>query len=398
MTTGTLNGENILRASVTIPRCGIWYADIEIATPKKLDPGDAKVQIADLELTGTLLDKGGPYATRGYYSVIGGKGGWQKPLKAQAHRSQAGVKFASIVTDAAKQASETLGSIPDKRVGPAFVWPCDGAELARVLDLVAPEAWYVDEKGVTQFGARAASTWSVNHRLLDAKPDRNWVLVSAESIAALLPGAQLEGLEAATVRHELTSQRLQTLVWGTEGLSVADRFVQRIARIVRALMRPYWYHGVYSYRVVGGSGGYLDLQPEDTSVGLPPLQNVPVRVGAYGARGTPANNCGVLVGFKNGRPSDPYVHSFEGEWSSASIPTESDIFATLVKIGDAAATALARADKVNAELGKLQTAHNTHIHVLAIAAASGSGGTGTSSPPAITYTPADVSCTKAMGT
>ncbi len=48
---------------------------------------------------------------------------------------------------------------------------------------------------------------------------------------------------------------------------------------------------------------------------------------------------------------------------------------------------VARADHVEAELDKIKTAHNTHIHILTL-----SSGTGTAASPAIQYTPGSVGC------
>jgi hypothetical protein len=54
---------------------------------------------------------------------------------------------------------------------------------------------------------------------------------------------------------------------------------------------------------------------------------------------------------------------------------------------------VARADLVDAELGKIKTAHNTHIHTTT--ATEGSGSTkGTIAVPAIKYTPGATGCDK----
>ena len=58
-----------------------------------------------------------------------------------------------------------------------------------------------------------------------------------------------------------------------------------------------------------------------------------------------------------------------------------------VHIGeDTAAALIARADKVDAELEKIKTAHNTHIHITT--ATVGTGSAGVIAKPEITYTPA----------
>ena len=401
MTTGTLNGAELLSATLIIPRYGVWIADVEVANAAALS-GAATLVLADQTFEGTIEPKGGPYSTRAWYRVVGGANGWAKVVPSKPYRSQAGVKASTVLGDAARDAGEQLAPFTDWRVGPA--WTRLEDQAARVLDLLAPEAWYVDESGVTHLGVRTAGTWSTAHRLLEARPDRNWVRIAAESIAGLVPGAQLEGLEAATVRHELKSDRLQTLVFGTDSPMAGDRLIQWIVRIVRALTRGTFFHGLYEYRITGGAGGYLDVQPVKRSLGLPTAKNVPVRVGAYGARGTPATNSTALVGFINGDPSTPFVHSFAGEWAGeSSVPSESDLFAQVVKLGDATATLLARADKVDSWMNEIQTKHNTHTHVIAgtVPITGAAGSTVIAATAAVTTTTiagaGSVACAKTEG-
>lgn len=352
----TLNGIEVLRATVVLPKWGIWTADLVVANSiDSASPlsGAATVVLEDLTLTGTIVD-GGIFAGRGHYKIVGGAGGWRKVPAAKSYRGEAGVKASSIVIDAAKEVGETVAPIipsDDYRVGPAFMRP-PKYEAARILDLVAPANWYVDEGGTTHVGVRAGSSYGGTYRLLESQPDQLRLLLAPDALVGLVPGASVEGVTVATVRHEYTEEGLRSHVWGERGATKGDRFWQSLERLVRAITAPTLYHGVYEYRVTGGSGGYLDLSPQNRSLGLPTLRNVPVRVGAMGARGTPASDAGVLVGFVNGDPSRPFVHSFEGEWGSASVPTESDIFAQVVKIGDTAAQALALASGVS----DLQTA------------------------------------------
>ena len=400
----TLNGAEALRATVILPKWGIWTADVQLANqPDDATPlaGAATIVLEDLTLSGTIV-AGGHFGGRGWYKVVGGAAGWRKVPSALSYRGEAGVKASAIVTDAARELGETVASFADFRVGPAFIRP-PLFEGARILDLVAKENWYVDESGVTHIGVRASSSYAGTYRLLESQPDQARLLLAPDTLVGLVPGASLEGITVATVRHEYTEEGLRSHVWGERGKTKGDRFWQALASLVRSLLAPTFYHGVYEYRISTGSGGYYDLSPQNRSLGLPTLKNVPVRVGAMGARGTPAANAGALVGFINGDPSRPFVHSFEGEWSSASVPTLSEIFANQVKLGDATAVALARSDKVANELAALQTAHNTHTHVvMGSVPITGNVGTtaiaATTAATTTTYTPGSVACSMVEGT
>lgn len=347
----TLNAKAVLATSLVIPAAGVWHADVEVANGEALadaigKPLKASLTCSDVTFTGTILPRGGPYDGHGWFRVVGGTNGWGKPVDAKPYRSAAGVKASTVLGDVARDAGEQLGPFTDFRVGGWYVRPSSTARDA--LEDVTKGAWYVDETGTTQLGARAKKAWNTSHRLLDSRPDRNWVRIAADSLKGLVPGAQLEGLTAATVRHELSGEKLHTTIFGTDGAVPGDRFLQRFVAIVRAIMRPTFFHGLYEFRVRGGSGGYLDLDPSKKSLGLPPLNNVPVRVGVYGARGTPTNGTSVYVGFVNGDPSIPFVDGFAGEWEGASsIPSESSIFANVVKLGDGSAQAIAFATGVS---------------------------------------------------
>jgi hypothetical protein len=402
----TLQGKAALAATIIFPAAGVWHADVEVANSEALadvigQPMQASLQVSDVMLTGTILPKGGVYDGRGWFRVVGGANGWGTVVAAKGYRSGAGVKASTVLADVARDAGEQLGPFTDTRIGGWFARA--NAEARDVIEYVTGGAWYVDETGKTQLGARPTQTWSGSHRLLDARPDRNWVRIAADTLVGLVPGAQLEGLTAATVRHELEGDKLHSTIWGTDGATPGDRLLQRIIAIIRATMRPTFFHGLYQFRITGGSGGYLNLQPMKKSIGLPSLNNVPVRVGSYGARGTPTTSSTALVGFMNGDPSLPFVHSFDGEWAgSPSVAQESDIFATIVKLGDATATALASANKVANELAALQAAHNGHTHIITgTVPITGAAGTtaiaATAAPTTDTYTPGSVACSKAMG-
>lgn len=401
----TLNGEHALRATVILPRWGVWTADVQLANETDAQSalsGAAKIELEDLTLTGTI-QPGGNWGNLGWYKVVGGAAGWAKPLKPNSYRAEAGVKASTVLDDAAREVGETLAGFTDWRVGPAFVRP-PKETAARVLDLLAPEGWYVDEAGVTHIGVRAPSTYDGTHRLLESRPDQRRLMLACDTLVGLVPGATVEGLEAATVRHEYSEDELRSHVWGTMGAAPSDRLWQSFSRFIRTLIAPTKFHALYEYRVTKVSGGFLDVWPQVASLGMPRLINVPVRVGAMGARGTPTVNAGVLVGFINGDPSRPFVHSFDGEWADpTSVPTESNIFAQLVRLGDATATLLARADKTDSWMTEIKATFNAHTHIIA-GTVPITGAAGTTAVAATAATPAapiagagSVSCAKTEG-
>lgn len=357
MSAPTINGLLLTSAAITLPRWGIWTADVEVSVGNQLS-GQVQLDVGGLQLTGTIKD-GAPYREVGWYRIEGGAGGWRKTIPAKHYRREAGVKLANVVQDAARECGETVGTVPPTLVGPAF---CRlEAEAASALADLAPEAWYVDEAGVTQFGARAAAAFAAEYTLLLSAPDRRFVTVSAEDISKLVPGAIIEGLEASSVRHELTTKGLRSHVFGTYA-DVTDRIAGAFKRLIQALLgRHTDFHRLLEYRVTKVSAGYLDLQPAHASMKLPIMANVQTW-GGMGAGGDPTIGSTCLVGFVNGDPCRPAVLHYEGEAGGAWKPSEVRIDATsLVKLGGGTEF-VSRADLTDAVFDAVQSAFGTHTH------------------------------------
>jgi hypothetical protein len=219
MSTGTLNEKPIARAIVTIPEWGNLHADVVVNDGAVLT-GSVELVIADLTIKGTIVpNRGGVYRERGHYQIVGGAAGWQKRIRAQAYRNDAGVKLLTVLRDAAQLAGETLGDIdPAARLGPHFVRPEGAAAL--VLQAVSERRWYIDVDGVTKLGLRAATTTSGVTFVDPVDPGHARLTIAAEKIAAFMPGATIddapiEGFVVGRVVHRLNADELRTDLWGT---------------------------------------------------------------------------------------------------------------------------------------------------------------------------------------
>lgn len=328
---GTLNGSPLLRAALTVPRWGIWTADVVAATGEAIAPGTrVELVIGGATYSGTVR-YGGAYREATRYRIVGGADGWSRELLDRSYQSALEVRRSNVLADAARECGETLGNLgEDVRVGPAFVRHRGEASL--VLDAVAPEAWYVDEAGVTQLGARPAQAFALPYVVADSAPDRGLVTVQAESIVGLVPGAQLEGIEAASVRHELTGGGLRSHIWGTRA-ATSERLLGALRSLVAWLTRETWFHRLVEYRVVGVSSGFVDLRPVRSSVGAPALASVPLGFGVPGAAADPQTGSTCLVAFVDGDPTRPRVISYEGPSGAAHIPEVLELDADEMTIG-----------------------------------------------------------------
>lgn len=313
----TVNGLPLLRATVILPKTGIWTADIQVQSGEQLS-GEVVIVLAGLELRGTV-EVGGPYRERGWYRVAAGALTWRNELEARAYRSEAGVKLSTVLADVAREADEDIQEdIATTRLGPAFVRFEDAA--ARTLDLTNPSGWYVDELGFTRAGVRPAVPYTLEYRVLDKRPDERRLLIAAEDITGLVPGAVLEGMEAATVRHELTPDSIRSHVYGDVGYG--DRGLGAFKAMVEAVMYRTKYHRACEYRVVAATNTHVDVVPVRASQGFPDLKNVEMWCGSPGAAGTPAEGSRCVVQFLDGEPFRPFVSHFEGPSGDGFEPDE----------------------------------------------------------------------------
>lgn len=318
-TLATLAGHRITDARAQIPAWGAWYVDATLDGEHTL-AGSVEVVLADLRLRGTVI-AGGPAKGRSFYRVVAGGGGWGKTLAAKSYATDLGVKVSTIIGDAAREAGETFDTPATvETVGPAFARKRGPA--GRVLEQLAPGAWYIDEAGVTRLGARASSTLDARvPRVSQVDKARGKVVLAPTSLATLLPGIVVDGLAAVDVCHEVSAKKgIRTTIYG----SIQGSRSRRLAAF-RALLEQLdpsrAFRGVTEYRVVLKRGKRWDLQPVRVSTGMPTLQRVKVWPGVAGAEADLQLGSRVLVGFIEGEPARPVVLAFEDAEGEGFVPT-----------------------------------------------------------------------------
>jgi hypothetical protein len=162
---------------------------------------------------------------------------------------------------------------------------------------------------------------------------RRRLTLAAESIATLLPGATVDGLDVLDVVHVVADGALRSTVYGRGG-GEASWMLDAYRRIFDQLDPDRLFRGTYEYRVVSQTGNRLDLQPVLSSTGMPDLQRVPVMPGLSGAKSGLKLGSVVLVTWINADPGRPIVTSFEGADGDGHKPLTTEIDATTtVKIG-----------------------------------------------------------------
>ena len=316
-TLATLNGSTVLACSVRLPAWGIWWADVELDSDEQM-AGAVTLELAGLTLVGTIIS-GGPWHGRARYRIAGGAGQWGKWIGPQGYANDAGVKRAGVAGDAATACGETV-DLPGLTGTLGGAWTREAGPASRTLELVAPRAWYVAEDGITRFGRRPAVPYAGEAAILLVDEAAARVVLGADELAGLIPGAVVDGIEAVDVLHELADGTLRTTLWGDRGAS--SRTGTAFARIVLALTAELRYSGLHSYRVVSQNGERLDLQVERASSGLPNLQRVRVRYGVPGATVEHTLGALVLVAFVDGDPARPVVVAGDDPDAPGFVPAE----------------------------------------------------------------------------
>jgi hypothetical protein len=264
--------------------------------------GRVTLALADVSLTGTIVS-GGVAEGKAAYRLVGGAGGWGRVLSAKGYTSDAGVKIATVVGDAAREAGETLAGVPTTRLGSHYARL--NGPASHVLHGIAPRGWHVDFAGVTQFGARAATTYAGDGTRTRIDTAGRVIEISTESLAGLVPGVSVDGAAPATdVEYTLDAKRLIARVYAG---ARTTRRLDAMARILEALAPDLRYRGVYEFRVVTQEGDRLNLQPVRAATGLPDLARVPMRPGMAGLRSNVQLGELVLVAFVDADPSRPVV-------------------------------------------------------------------------------------------
>lgn len=331
----TLAGHLVTSARVTLPAWGAWYADVSIAGEETLT-GALELKLGDLTLKGTVLS-GGPAAGRSHYRLVAGAGGWGRALPKKSYASDAGVKLATVLADAAREAGEQLGPLPTSSVGPGFTRREGPA--ARVLERLAPSAWYIGEDGVTRLGSRPTTTLDAKvPRVTPVDRARGMVTLAPQAVANILPGVVVDGLEAVDVLHEVSAEGgLRTTIWGKQGAG-SSRRLSALRKILEQLDPDRPYRGVTEYRVVTLDGKRVNLQPVRVSSGMPDLRRVTMRPGVSGCDSNIKLASRVLVGFVDSDGTRPFIAAFEDAEGDGFLPTQTRVDASVsVEIGKTAA-------------------------------------------------------------
>lgn len=211
-----LAGHRVLSATVTIPRRGVWTADVMLTdAPPEGISGKVELTLATLTLVGTVV-RGSAFQGSYKARMVGGAGGWRTVIGPKPYRSAAGLKRGPILKDAAREAGEEIDVTDDAVIGEYF--PRASGPARRVLDLLYPN-WWVGTDGRAKIVARATATIATPFDLVSYDAAIGRYTVATERPDSFAPGVRfvaptIAQAQANLVVHELAQGKLRTVIYG----------------------------------------------------------------------------------------------------------------------------------------------------------------------------------------
>lgn len=338
MTAIVLNGTNAVAARLTIPRVGVWFADVDVdlGASGVVPSGRVLLAIGSESLVGTVDPRAtGRLGTKARVQVVGGGGGWDRPVTALHYRNDFGVTSTSVYASTAAAVGEQLVDASPVVLGTDFVRTAGSA--SRVL---AGVAWYVDAAGITRIGTRLAAPLGAGVDVLDWDATTRRAVLASDAI--VWPGTVLTDARFGTARVRDVEQTFgegsaRVIAWcdtdSTTGVEVAGT---KLARAIGAAARASAgadYLAAYSYRVlIQAETGRVDLQSLRRGGTVPDiLKSVAIWHGIAGISHTLAVGSVVTVEFIAGDPKLPIVVAFAPDNPA---PTLTRFSATKVNVGE----------------------------------------------------------------
>jgi hypothetical protein len=306
----TVAGYQVVSGSLLIPTIGVWTADLQLAGEEPVS-GTVSVVIGNLTLLGTVY-RSETYGGQTKCRLVGGYGGWRTQIQAQGYGSTSGVKLSALLGDAATACGEQVNVSNDQSIGNGYARINLDTSVAsdvlwQMVDLGFITAWYVDPTGVTQTVAWPTSPIASSFTVADQRTDEGVVVIATEDYLSWMPGCtftapQLSGSFTNAGVHYVWDPggvfRFEVMTQ-TSSTDTQDRVLGPIQQVIQKEMAPVRLYGRYRYTVSSPSSSKVDCSPKNNKLGLPTLQNVPLRISGS-SKVTPANGADCDIMFADG--------------------------------------------------------------------------------------------------
>lgn len=330
----TVNGLQVIHATIYVPQRGVWFADLDVNADAPLS-GSAVISIGEsgeFVARGTVSpEESGSFGLRQRVRVLAGAGGWAHNIGPHDYQSDSGVDARTVAQDAATDCGETLADFSPSaaRLEGHFVRQAGPASGA--IEITAGDsAWWVGFDGKTRVGSRpAVSAPADSYQVLDYNPRTHQVTLACApaDLNTIGIGSQLSvALDTPIVigsyRIEISPELMRVYAWCPDP-AVRDRLLDNIAALVDAVQRVGIF-GSWRYRVIAMGGDRVSCQriqrrANDPSE-LPDTVNVSMTPGVAGAHAELTNGAEVTIEFLEGDPTLPRITGFAGKDQPGHVP------------------------------------------------------------------------------
>lgn len=308
----TLNGHALIECVLTIPRVGVWVADVLVDADAAIT-GAVVLNVEGVELHGAVA-RGDVELARWRGRIVGGAGGLASVLGPAPF---ADTTLATVLVETLRDAGEVLSPDAGDLTTTVARWARVAAPAAHTVADAARAAGYVWRTLADGTVWMGAETWAALVLGADLDVIRvdprlgRWELAGAAALA-IVPGRTVtldgQAVRVGAVEHRLHESTLRTLVFEERTVDPANRLLAAFDAIVARSTRRLDYLALYPGRVVAQDGGALDVELDDTRFTIP--RGLPYRTLAGVAVTVPVGaRC--VVGFEGGDPARPYVGLWE---------------------------------------------------------------------------------------
>lgn len=301
----TLGSARIILATVSMPRVGVWHADLELASETAIS-GRVTFTIEGVAFTGTVL-RGGLDGGRVKAKIVGGAGMLSKELAAKFYVAP---NVRQVLQDILNETGEALSSTADAAILNASLpkWERTKGPASRALVALLDASgatWRILRDGTLWIGKDTFPEANVEHNLLD-EDWINGVTDIAPTAPDLLPGVTFRDRQISYVIHRLESSKLRTEAYVKQPGNVLEQFLGEVLKKID-------YSRLYPAKVAKQNvdDRTLQLVPDDAKVKGAGLDRVPIRHGYPGADIEIEPGARVRLGFENGDPAKPYAIGWE---------------------------------------------------------------------------------------
>lgn len=218
-----VNGVPCTDFRVTLPRQGVWVANVELSENVLLRGSvTCSLGYGAMRLTGTARYAGN-YQGRARLTVVAGAGGLQLPIAPKHYRA---VTTQMLLTDWLGQAGETLAttSDADEMARGHTNWVVLGGSLGEslqaYLDLRPGYSWRMLTGGELWLGKDSFPPGRWNGQPLDITPEDNRGTFDFD-VPSLIPGTMWMGQPVSVIEYHVSGDSKSATVWWEDSPSAA---------------------------------------------------------------------------------------------------------------------------------------------------------------------------------